>query len=287
MSAPTATGRSILITGCSSGIGYSAANILKQRGWDVYPTCRQKKDVDRLRDEGFCAYLLDYQKPETIQAAVEAVLLETGGRLDALFNNGAYALPGAIEDLPVQAFRDQFEANFFGWHDLTCRVIPVMRNQGHGRIVQCSSVLGLIAMKYRGAYNASKYALEGLTDTLRMELDGSGIQVSLIEPGPIESKFNENAMAMFQRELGDPVIERSAFKAAYHRRLNHLKKGGATRFKLGPEAVVDRLIHAIEAKKAKPRYFVTVPTHLMAILRRTLPNRTLDRFLIRAADAEE
>ncbi|KZL20123.1 putative oxidoreductase SadH [Pseudovibrio axinellae] len=279
--------RSILITGCSTGIGYSAAHILKDRGWQVFPTCRKPEDVERLCNEGFTAFHLDYCASESIHAAVESVLTLTNGRLDALYNNGAYGLPGAIEDLPVDALRRQFEANFFGWHELTQRVIPTMRKQGHGRIVQCSSVLGLVAMDYRGAYNATKFALEGYTDTLRLELHGSGIQVSLIEPGPIQSQFSKTAVKMFYEEIGEPAKNASHFRESYNRRLAMLAKGGTTKFKLPPDAVVNKLIHAIEAPKAKARYYVTVPTYIMGTLRRILPTSMVDMILRRAANSEE
>ncbi|KZK87033.1 putative oxidoreductase SadH [Pseudovibrio sp. Ad13] len=279
--------RSILITGCSTGIGYSAAHILRERGWQVFPTCRKPEDAERLRSEGFHAFHLDYCETESIQSAVESVLAITGGRLDALFNNGAYGLPGAIEDLPTDALRRQFETNFFGWHELTRLVIPVMREQGHGRIVQCSSILGLVAMDYRGAYNATKFALEGYTDTLRLELHGSGIQVSLIEPGPIQSEFSKTAVQMFYEEIGEETKNASHFRESYNRRLSMLAKGGTTKFKLPPDAVVQKLTHAIEAPKAKARYYVTVPTHIMGTLRRILPTSMIDMILRKSAKSEE
>ncbi len=279
--------RSILITGCSTGIGYSAAHILRDRGWQVFPTCRKPEDAERLRSEGFDACHLDYCDSESIKSAVESVLNVTGGRLDALFNNGAYGLPGAVEDLPTDALRRQFETNFFGWHELTRLVIPVMRKQGHGRIVQCSSILGLVAMDYRGAYNATKFALEGYTDTLRLELHGSGIQVSLIEPGPIQSEFSKTAVRMFFKEIGEDAKNASHFRESYNRRLSMLSKGGTTKFKLPPDAVVKKLIHAIEAPRAKARYYVTVPTYIMGFLRRILPTSLIDVILRSSAKSEE
>lgn len=279
--------RSILITGCSTGIGYAAARILRDRGWQVFPTCRKPEDVERLRSEGFDAFHLDYCAAESIQSAVESTLKITGGRLDALFNNGAYGLPGAIEDLPTDALRRQFETNFFGWHELTRLVIPVMRKQGHGRIVQCSSILGLVAMDYRGAYNATKFALEGYADTLRLELHGTGIQVSLIEPGPIQTEFSKTAVKMFFEEIGEDAKNASHFRESYNRRLTMLAKGGTTKFKLQPDAVVKKLTHAIEASTAKPRYYVTTPTYIMGFLRRILPTSMVDMILRRSAKSEE
>ena len=202
------------------------------------------------------------------------MLEKNDGRIDALFNNGAYAQPGAVEDIPMPAMRAQFEANFFGWHDLTRRVIPAMRRQGHGRIVNCSSVLGLVALRYRGPYNATKFAIEGLTDTLRLELAGSGIHVSLIEPGPIVSKFRDNALKAF---LANIDREKSAHRDAYRSELDRLGgKQTPSRFKLGPEAVLQALVHAVEDERPKAHYHVTGATKLMGIARRLLPTTVLD-----------
>lgn len=268
--------RSILITGCSSGIGHAAAHGLARRGWRVFASCRKQTDCDRLEAEGFDAPRLDYQDESTIGAALERVLEATGGRLDAVFNNGAFALPGAVEDLPTDGLRDIFEANFFGWHSLTRRVVPVMRAQGHGRIVQNSSVLGFAALKYRGAYNSTKFAVEGLTDTLRLELHGTGIQAVLIEPGPIGTRIRHNARPNFYRWID---WRNSPNRDLYERRLiPRLEKQDDTpdTFELPPEAVVRKLVHALEARRPKPRYFVTTPTYAFAVLQRLLPVRALD-----------
>ncbi|MGB0968804.1 MAG: SDR family NAD(P)-dependent oxidoreductase, partial [Halocynthiibacter sp.] len=191
--------KSILITGCSSGIGYDAAHGLRARGWRVFASCRKEDDCLRLRDEGFESHRIDYEDEASITEGLAETLAATGGTLDAVFNNGAYAIPGAVEDLPRGALRQIFEANFFGVHDLTRQVIPVMRNQGHGRIIQCSSVLGFAALRYRGAYNATKFAMEGLTDTLRLEMHGTGIHITLIEPGPITTKIRKNSQKPFEK----------------------------------------------------------------------------------------
>ena len=275
--------RTILITGCSSGIGRTCALGLKQRGWRVFATARKPRDIAGLESLGLEALYLDYTEPESIEACVREVEERTDGRLFALFNNGAYGQPGAVEDLTREVLRAQFEANFFGWHDLTRRVIPMMRAQGAGRIVQNSSVLGIVAMKWRGAYNASKFALEGLSDTLRLELRGSGIHVSIIEPGPIWSKFLENALKHFDANID---VEHSPYREIYLKRRRTLEgKGRPNPFKLPPEAVLKKLIHALESPRPKPRYYVTLPTHAMAFLRRALPWRLLDMVLDRASDA--
>lgn len=273
--------RTILITGCSSGIGACAARMLRECGWRVFASARQITDVERLARDGFEAIQLDLDDSNSIQTAVNEVLARSGGTLDALFNNGAYGLPGAVEDLSRDALRAQFETNLFGWLELTNLLIPVMRRQGHGRIVQCSSVLGFAAFPYRGAYNATKFALEGMTDTLRMELRGTGIRLSLIEPGPISTRFRANAHKAFTRWI---TVEGSAHEIQYRRQLERLQKEGpAAPFTLPPEAVVKKLIHALNSPQPRLRYRVTVPTIAFAWLKRLLPERWMDAMLIRAS----
>lgn len=269
--------RHVLITGCSSGIGRVCALGLARRGHRVIASARRAEDVRSLEQTGLPTVRLDLADGESIASGLEAALQLTGGRLDALFNNGAFGLPGAVEDLTVEALRAQFETNLFGWHDLTRRVIPLMRARGGGRIIQNSSVLGLVALPLRGAYVASKFALEGLTDTLRLELAGSGIHVILIEPGPIESRFRDNARLAFARYV-DPTG--SPHAEAYRRMADRLEQEGAVQpFTLSAEAVLKKLILALEHPKPKPRYAVTLPTHLLAALRRLLPTTALDALL--------
>jgi len=270
--------KSILITGCSSGIGLDAAHGMRARGWRVFASCRQQRDCDRLRAQGFESPRIDYTDADSITSGLAEVLEATGGTLDALFNNGAHGLPGAVEDVPTEGLRYIFETNFFGWHELTRQVIPVMRAQGHGRIVQNSSVLGLVAFPWRGAYVATKYAIEGLTDTLRLELRGTGIHVVLIEPGPITSKLREKAIPLFERFID---WESSALKDKYQGSL--LKRlyedSGPDRFELPASAVTDKLAKALSAGTPKSRYYVTTPTYIAGYLRRILPTRAIDRIL--------
>lgn len=276
--------KSILITGCSSGIGLCVAEGLKARGYRVFASARHDEDVAMLRDKGFEAIQLDLTDSDSIERALNDVLGKTGGTLDALFNNGAYGQPGAVEDLRREVLREQFETNLFGTHELTCRVLPVMRRQGHGRIIQNSSVLGLIALPFRGAYNSSKYALEGLTDTLRLELHGSGIHVSLVEPGPVISRFRANAMAKYQENIDKT---NSPFRETYEAMERRLKKEGpAAPFTLPPEAVLEKVIHALESDRPRVRYYVTFPTYMFATLRRLLPHRGLDWVLRRVSKGE-
>lgn len=266
--------RSILITGCSSGIGRDAALHLHALGWQVFATARTQADLDALRDAGLTALHLDYEDTASIDAALAAVMAATGGRLDALFNNGAYAIPGPLEDMPTDALRAIFDANLIGWHHLTRAAIPLMRDHG-GRIVNCSSVLGFVPARWRGAYIATKYALEGYTDTLRLELADTAVRVVLIQPGPIATDFRRNAIAQFERWIDWQASARvDQYRASLLDQL--YKGGGGARFELGPEAVTRALLRALTDRRPRARYRVTVPTHAMALARRLLPDRALD-----------
>ena len=271
----------ILITGCSSGIGHTVAHGLKARGWRVFASARANADVSRLREEGLESLRLDLDDPASIRAAFDEVMARTGGRLDALFNNGGFGQVGAVEDLSRAALREQFETNLFGWIELTNLAIPVMRRQGHGRIVMNSSVLGYAAFAYRGAYNAVKFALEGMTDTLRHELHGTGIHVCLIEPGPITSRFRENCLPHFERHID---WRNSVHRGQYEAQMARLNKPGpAAPFTLPAEAVLVKAIHALENPRPRPRYPVTVPAVAFWWLKRLLPVRAMDWLLLRAS----
>lgn len=276
--------RSILITGCSSGIGLCAAEILRQRGYRVFATARKIEDVQVLLNKGFESMQLDVNDSASIQAAIAEILTRTGGTLDALCNNAGYGQPGAVEDLTRNVLRAQFETNVFGLQEVTNRVIPIMRRQGHGRIIQISSVLGLVPMAYRGAYNASKFAVEGITDTLRLELRGSNIFVCLVEPGPIVSHFRDKALVAYQHNIN---IENSAHKNNYQSLVNNTEeiKNNAA-FTLTPDKVVKKIIHALESKKPKAHYYVTVPTYVLTTLKRLLPTCMFDWMLWKIGQAE-
>ncbi len=273
--------KSILITGCSSGIGYDAAHALKARGWQVFATARKPEDVERLMSEGLESLPLDHTDPDTIRTALAQATARTGGTLDAIFANGAHGLPAAAEDLPTEALREMFEANFFGVHELTRQVLPIMRAQGHGRIVFNSSGFGFTAFPWRSAYVASKFALEGYADTLRLEFHGTDIHPVLIEPGPIATDFRVKSQPHFERWIDWQASPR---RAAYERdvlpRL-YDKGGRGDRFQLPPAAVTKALIHALEARRPKIRYAVTIPTRAAAVLKRLLPARTFDRIITR------
>ena len=278
------TSFNILITGSSSGIGLCASTLLHQRGYNVIATVRNEKDRQPLIDLGITTIILDLEDSQSIKEAFRFTLQHFNNRIDALFNNGAYGQPGAVEDLSRDVLRQQFETNVFGTQELTNLVLGQMRAQNHGRIIYNSSVLGIISMAYRGAYNASKYALEGLADTLRQEVYGSNIHISLIEPGPIESQFRANAFRKYQQNINKAAsIHRDTYEAMEQRLT---KKGPAAPFTLAPEAVVEKLIHAVESKRPKVRYYVTFPTYLFAVLKRLLPHRWLDWVLIKVSQDE-
>lgn len=268
--------KSILMTGCSSGIGYDAAITLHKKGWRVFATCRKEADCERLRGEGLESFVLDYSDEVSIQTALDECQSRTGGTLDALYNNGAYALPGFALDYSRDGLRAIFETNFFGYIDLTNRVIPIMLDQGHGRIIQCSSVLGLVALRARGAYNATKFALEGLTDTMRLEMRTTPIKIITIEPGPITSQIRQNAQAPFEKWID---WENSRFRSRYEKILIprlYDESGDLDPGELPASAVTKRLIHALESPNPKPRYYVTTPTWVSVTFRRLLPTRLQD-----------
>jgi len=269
--------QTILITGCSTGIGYRTAIMLKEQGYRVIASARKEADVARLTQEGLETVQLDLVDSTSIINAVKQVTEMTGGKLDGLFNNGAFGQAGAVEDLSREALRAQFETNLFGTHELTNLIIPLMRAQGGGRIIYNSSVLGFVAMSYRGAYNASKYALEGLVDTLRLELKGSNIYLSLIEPGPISSDFRKNAFASYQKNIDSNNSVHKETYLAMETRLQ--KEGPAAPFTLPADAVVEKVIHAMQSKRPKIRYYVTFPTYLFGFLKRILPASWLDYLL--------
>lgn len=270
--------KSILITGCSSGIGYDAAHGLRKAGWRVFASCRQEADCARLRAEGFEAPRIDYADEASIEQGLSEVLNATGGTLDALFNNGAYGIPGAVEDLPRDALRAIFETNVFGVHDLTVRVLKVMRAQGSGRVVQNSSVLGLVVMRWRAAYNMTKFALEGLSDTMRIEMADTPIKIITIEPGPVTSDIRKKSIPHFERWIDwESSPRRAQYESTLKKRL--YEDTGPDKFELPASAVTAKLLVALTHPNPKPRYYVTTPAYIMGFLRRILTSRGLDRVL--------
>lgn len=278
--------KTILITGCSSGIGYETAKLFKQMGWQVFASCRKKEDVARLYDEGFTHALeLDTADSRSIHKAFDSMLQSTGGRLDALFCNAGYGQVGAVEDIPRDALREQFETNVFGTWECIVLAMQVFRRQNQGRILVNSSILGFAAMPWRGAYNSSKFALEGMCDTLRHELNGSGINISLLEPGPIASRFRPNALKKFEQYIdrGNSVHQES-----YQYQLNRLEaEGSVAPFTLSSASCAVVCVKALTAATPKARYQVTVPTVLFWYLKRILPTPLLDYLLRSAVQGQE
>lgn len=267
----------VLITGCSTGIGLETALLLATKGYRVLATARRAEQVAKLQDKGLESFCLDLDDSESIQAAVSWALTRTGGRIDAVFHNGAYGQAGALEDLSRQAFREQFETNLFGWHELNNLLLPVMREQGKGKVIFNSSVLGLVCMPYRGAYNASKFAVEAYADTLRLELADTPIRIALIEPGPVRTRFRDNAYLAFNRFVDRST---SAHQEAYNAMEARLKMPGDTsRFTLGPESVAEKVLSILQTDRPKNRYYVTIPTYLCAFLKRILPSNMLDKVM--------
>jgi short-subunit dehydrogenase len=271
--------KTILITGCSSGIGYDTAHHLHKNGYRVFASARKEEDVKRLQDEGLDTYLLDVTKPKTITQTLKDILAQTDGKLYAVFNNAGYGQPGAVEDIPTDVLKEQFETNLFGLHEMTRQVLPIMRAQGYGRIIQHSSVLGLIALRFRGAYNASKYAIEGLCDTLRLELDKEDIHIITINTGPIHSSFRKNATKKYYEHIDGQT---TVFEEEYKKELLPYEgKKKNDPFTKTSDVVIANILKALEAKKPRPRYYNTLATYLLGGLKRLLPSAVLDKLLLK------
>ena len=268
---------SVLITGCSSGIGLATAQVLKTRGWNVIASARKIGDVQRLKQMGLQAVRLNIADPVSIEDALNETLTLTGGRLDALVNNAGIAIPGAVEDLSSEILQRQFDTNFFGTLELTNAVLRLMRRQDHGRIIMVSSILGRVAARWRGAYNASKFAIEGITDTLRLELRDTHIKVSLICPGPVKSRFRDNSLANFDEYVDSASSPHRESYARLKAQTGDQKDN--TPFTVPPETVAKKIAHALESGHPKARYYVTVPAYALAFLRCMLPTRWMDAIL--------
>ena len=270
--------KNILITGCSSGIGYDTAHYLHKNGYKVYASARDQKDVDRLKNEGLDTYLLDVRDSTQIKNVLDNII-KKDGEIYAVFNNAGYGQPGAVEDISTSVLKEQFETNFFGLHELTNQTLKIMRKQGYGRILQHSSVLGIISLRFRGAYNASKYAIEGICDTLRLELMDTDIYISTINTGPVQSDFRKNATKMFEKNVD---YDESLWKNEYDVELLDRKESKDTDiFTKESDVVIKNILHALSAKKPRPRYYNTLATHLLGGFKRLLPTSMLDRALVK------
>lgn len=279
MKAPNVKTRTVLVTGCSSGIGEATAYFLRDRGWTVFPTARKAEDLEKLRNEGFDAIELDLGDSASVQQAVKLLLEKVPEGLGALVNNAGVAMPGAVEDMNRDALRRQFEVNVFGTQELTNALVPTLRKQGWGRIVTVSSIYGLIAAPMVGAYCASKFAVEALGDAQRVELTGTGISLSLIEPGPIVSAFRRNAAAaMEENVITDDVRYADSYKKEAARRKKQFKK--VDFINRPPEDVAKKIFHALESSNPRRRYVITLPAHLGHFMARFVPSALLDRVMV-------
>jgi len=269
--------QNILITGCSSGIGLQTALTLKEKNYKVYASARKEKDVEMLKSLGFEAFKIDVRNKEEISNALNKIL-ENDLKLDAVFNNAGFGQPGAVEDLSVEVLKEQFDTNFFGLHEVTIQSMKIFRNQGFGKIIQHSSVLGIISLKFRGAYNASKYAIEGLNDTLRQEVMGSNIYISTINTGPVTSKFRENALKKFNKNI---IIEGTFFEGTYKKELKDRLETTEDKapFNLPATSVANVVLKIMQSQKPKPRYYVTKATYILGFLKRILSTSIMDKIL--------
>ena len=273
----------VVITGCSSGIGLHVAEGLRAQGYRVLPCCRTEQQRERLLQSFERVVAFDLANNEQVEQGAQSILQITEGKIYALFNNAAYGQPGAVEDLTRETLEKQFASNFFGTHQLTRALLPALLAQPKARLIQHSSILGFVGMAYRGAYNASKYALEGLTDTLRQELAGTSVKVSLIQPGPVLSEFRANALKALKANVD---CENSRHAQSYQQSLERLQtQGAAVPFTVGPEAVLKRVLHALESRWPKVRYPVTTPTYILGVLKRLLPARGFDAVVKAASKA--
>ncbi|WP_020559259.1 SDR family NAD(P)-dependent oxidoreductase [Thiofilum flexile] len=277
--------RNVLVTGASSGIGYCVAKGLREVvDYQVYVTARKPEDIERLESEGFRVIPLDLASEQSVKDCVYELMLRTNSEIYAVFHNGGFGQAGALEDITREALEYQFAVNVFGWHQLTTLLLPMMRQKNEGRIIYNSSVLGFISLPFRGAYNASKHAVEGLADTLRLELFNTDIKVVLIEPGPITSLFRKNSLKMLRAKVN---IEASVFRDQYRGAIARLEKvGSVAPFTLPPEAVLSCVLDALQNPQPKVRYRVTKPTKLFAILKRLLTSRWMDKVLLRVSKEE-
>lgn len=271
--------RTIIITGCSSGIGAHCARELLADGWIVIASARRQNDIEQLRQSGIIAHYLDYAEPDSIELFFDYALAQSGGRIDALLNNGGYLQPGAVEDLSTEALRAQFEVNFFGWHTLTQLVLKAMRRHGSGRIIFMSSILGVIPCRWLGAYNASKYALEGLMLSMSLELAHTDINVSLIEPGAVASSVAKNAMPFIFKNVD---IAQSRYRDDYKKQIPNLKNADTVgRGRVDPNEVYNVLKKILNAKKPKRHYRVTKLAKFVGLAKRILPSELLYKIIVK------
>ena len=269
--------KNILITGCSSGIGHDAALTLNKKGWRVFATCRSRSDCKYFESLGIESFPLDLSNEKSIKSATDLIEEKISSKLNAIFNNAAFAIPGAIQDLPRSALREIFEVNVFGQFDLIKRCLPLMAQVEDPRIVNCSSVLGFLSLPYRGAYSATKFALEALTDAMRRENFDGPVKIILLQPGPINTKIRQNSIKHFEKWVNwQDSIHQKKYKNIVIERLYNKSSSNLSKYELHPRSVTKVLEKALDAKKPKCRYMITTPTLAARILISTLPTKLLD-----------
>jgi NAD(P)-dependent dehydrogenase (short-subunit alcohol dehydrogenase family) len=265
--------KAVLITGCSSGIGHSTALELARRGWKVYATARKPESISDLADAGCTTLALDVTDEESRRTAVQRVI-DAEGAVGVLINNAGYSQSGAVESVPIDQVRDQFETNVFGLLRMCRLVLPGMRAQHWGKIVNLSSMGGRLTFPGGGIYHATKYAVEALSDAMRFEVRGFGVDVIIIEPGLIVTKFGETAAGSVHTPEDDRAY--ADFNRHVAKLTEEAYKGPMAKLGAGPEAVAKTIADAISAKRPKARYPVTPSARLMIGQRRLVPDRVWD-----------
>jgi NAD(P)-dependent dehydrogenase (short-subunit alcohol dehydrogenase family) len=267
--------RPVLITGCSTGIGRATAERLADDGWNVHATARRPESIEDLAQRGCKTHALDVTDERSMESAVEEI--GEDGAIGALINNAGYSQSGALETIPMDSVRRQFETNVFGLLRMCQLVLPAMRSAGSGRIVNLSSMGGKLTFPGGGVYHATKHAVEALSDALRFEVKGFGIDVVIIEPGLIITEFGETAAgSLAEIEEHGPY---SQFNSDVARLTANAYTGPMARFGGGPEAVAAKIARALSAARPRTRYTVTASAKVMLGMRRVSTDRMWDRMV--------
>jgi len=267
--------KAVLITGCSTGIGRATAEHLAARGWRVYATARRPETIADLRNRGCEVLALDVCDEASIRGAVDTVVAAEGA-VGVLVNNAGYGQEGTVEEVPMEEVRRQFETNVFGLVRLTQLALPGMRRQHWGRVINVSSMGGRLTFPGGGVYHATKHAVEAISDALRFEVRGFGVDVVVIEPGPIKTQFEDTSLDSMDAASDSHVSPYAEFNASVAERVRGTYKGPMA---AGPEAVARAIERAVSAKHPRTRYPVTAAARLLMLTRRILPDRAWDAML--------
>jgi short-subunit dehydrogenase len=269
--------KAVLITGCSTGIGRATAELLARKGWKVYASARRIESIRDLEAGGCKTLALDVCSEDSMQLAVAAIEAAEGA-VGVLINNAGYGQEGVVEEVPMHEVRRQFETNVFGLTRLTQLVLPGMRRQRWGKIVNLSSMGGKLTLPGGGFYHATKHAVEAISDALRFEVQPFGVDVIVVEPGPIKTAFGDTAIDSIQAAaVGDSPY--AAFNKVLAAKIREAYEGPMGRFAVGPEAVAKVIEKAITAARPRTRYPVTAAARILMRVRRWLPDRSFDAVL--------